>query len=97
MKHRDSAAGQGDPGDRQTPMPDVRPDYTRSGLEDPERMAEMMEDPEPNFATKDIDPAEMDPIPPGTPSYATSNIDPAEPDPVPTSKINYSTKDQKLG
>jgi hypothetical protein len=97
MKHRDDPAGQGDADDRHTPNPETRPDFARGGLERPERMAEVGEDPEPNFATKDIDPAAAGPIAPGKPSYATTDIDPAAADPIPPGGHDYSTKDQNLG
>lgn len=98
MKHRDDPAGQGDAAaERHTPNPETRPDFAREGLERPERMAEVGEDPEPNFATKDIDPGEVGPIPPGTPNFATRDIDPAEADPIPPGRPDYSTKDQDLG
>jgi len=97
MKHPDDNAGQGDAGNRPTPTPGTRPDFARGGLERAERMAEVGEDPEPNFATKDIDPDEADPIPPGTPYYATKDIDPAAADPIPPGGHDFSTKDQDVG
>ena len=38
-----------------TTRPPTRPDFSRTDLQRPERMANIGEAPEPNFATKDID------------------------------------------
>lgn len=69
------------------------PDFARDDLERDERLAELDE---PNFATRDIDPAEPDPIPAGRPSFATTDIDPDEVDPIDPDQPNYATKDQPL-
>jgi hypothetical protein len=92
MKHGDRSsepAGGGE--ERDTTA--VRPDFARGDREREEQMAEVDE---PNFATKDIDPAEPDPIPPGTPSFATTDIDPGEVDPIDPDRPNYATRDQQL-
>ncbi len=91
MKHRDSTGPDG------VGEGEAQPDYAREGLENPERMAGMAEDAEPNFATKDIDPNEVDPIAANRPSFATKDIDPNEVDPVDPTEPNFATKDQDLG
>ncbi len=96
MEQRDDTDGHDASTDATGPVIENRPDYARADLERPDRMARVGEAPEPDFATKDIDPAGPDPMPPGTPNFATKDIDPSEPDPIPPGTPNYATKDENL-